>query len=74
MNSIRDFSEQFNNYYESEDVIYCKDPKQQKLYIKHHAKLADVFYSGADDRIVFVFWRNEKSNKLYKKWKLRELV
>lgn len=74
VNSIRDFSEQFNNYYESEDVIYCKDPKQQKLYIKHHAKLADIFYSDVDDRIVFVFWRNKKSNELYKKWKLHELV
>ena len=26
-----------------EDVVYCKDPKQQKLYLKHHAELADIF-------------------------------
>ena len=71
---IRDYSEQFNQYYESEDVIYCKDIKQQKLYLKHHAKLADIFYSELDDRNVFVFWRNEQTKELYKKWKSHELT
>ena len=71
---IRDYSEQFEQYYESEDVIYCKDPKQQKLYIKHHAKLADIFYSDMDDKIVYVFWRNDKTRDLYKKWKSHELT
>ena len=66
-------SEQFERYYESEDVVYCKDPKQQKLYLKHHAKLADVFYSEMDDKIVFVFWR-ENTKELYQKWKHHKLV
>ena len=69
---IKDYSEQFDWYYESEDVVYCKDPKQQKLYLKHHAKLADIFYSEVDDRVVYVFWRN-KTKELYKKWKIHEL-
>ncbi len=69
---IKDYSEQFEQYYESEDVIYCKDPKQQKLYLKHHAKLADIFYNDIDDRVVLVFWRNE-TKELYKKWKAHEL-
>lgn len=69
---IKDYSEQFQRYYESEDVVYCKDPKQQKLYLKHNAKLADIFYSGMDDRVVFVFWKNG-TKELYKKWKNHEL-
>lgn len=71
--NIKDYSEQFEQYYESEDVVYCKDPKQQKLYLKHHAKLADVFYSEMDDRVVFVFWRKD-TKELYKKWKSHELT
>ncbi len=71
---IKDYSEQFDRYYESEDVIYCKDPKQQKLYLKYHAKLTDIFYSEMDDIIVYVFWRNEQTRDLYKKWKAHELV
>jgi len=43
------------------------------LYIKHHAKLADVFYSELDDKIVYVFWRNEQTKELYKKWKSHKL-
>ncbi len=69
---IKDFSEQFQHSYESEDVIYCKDPKQQRLYLKHNAKLADIFYSDMDDRIVFVFWKNGTKD-LYRKWKNHEL-
>lgn len=71
--TIKDYSEQFEKYYESEDVVYCKDPKQQKLYLKHNAKLADIFYSEMDDRVVFVFWRNG-SKELYQKWKQHELT
>lgn len=70
--SIRDYSEQFQRYYESEDVVYCKDPKQQKLYLKHHARLADIFYSEMDDRVVYVFWKHD-TKELYKKWKQHEL-
>lgn len=71
--NIKDYSDQFERYYESEDVVYCKDPKQQKLYLKHHAKLADVFYSEMDDRVVFVFWRKD-TKELYRKWKSHELT
>ncbi len=70
---MKDFSEQFGNYYESEDVIYCKDPKQQKLYMKYHANLVDIFYSEYDDRIVFVFARDNTTFELYKKWKAHTL-
>ena len=70
---IKDYSEHFEQYYESEDVVYCKDPKQQKLYLKHHARLADVFYSEMDDRVVFVFWRKD-TKELYQKWKRHELT
>ena len=69
---IKDYSEYFEKYYESEDVVYCKDPKQQKLYLKHHAKLADVFYSNMDDRVVFVFWK-KNTKDLYRKWKEHKL-
>ncbi len=32
---MKTYSEQFHYYYEIEDVIHCKDPKQQRLYLKH---------------------------------------
>lgn len=70
---MKTYSEQFHYYYEIEDVIHCKDPKQQRLYLKHGAKLADVFYSGSDDKVVFVFWK-EGTQELYKKWKARTLL
>lgn len=41
--------------------------------MKYHAKLADIFYSDMDDRIVYVFWRNDKTKELYRLWKLHEL-
>ena len=77
MITIKDYSEQFNQYYESEDVIYCKDRKQQVLYIKNHAKLADVTW-GTDENnnliLILVFWRDENTRELYKKWKAHELT
>lgn len=42
--------------------------------MKHHARLADIFYSEMDDRIVYVFWRNNHTRELYQKWKSHELM
>lgn len=47
-----------------------KDPKQQMLYIKHGAKLADIFYSN--DRVIYVFFKKDTKN-LYRMWLDRTL-
>lgn len=73
--SIKTYSEQFDKYYEIEDVVFIKDPKQYRLYLKHGAKLADIFYSDEssnDGRIVLVFYKNSTYD-LYKQWKDRTL-
>ena len=49
------------------DVVAIRDPKQQRLYIKHGAKVVDLFY---DDIIVYVFNKADTFD-LYKKWKER---
>lgn len=70
VNQIRTYSEQFEKYYNDEDTVLIKDPKQQRLYIKHGAKLADLFYS--DDRVIYVFFKNG-TRELYRKWLAHEL-
>jgi len=70
VNKIKAYSEQFEKYYDDEDTVLIKDPKQQRLYIKHGAKLADIFYS--DDRVIYVFFKNA-TKELYRKWLAHEL-
>jgi hypothetical protein len=69
---IKTYSEQFEQYYEIEDTVYIRDPKQQFLYIKHGAKLVDLFYSDDDKRVIYVFWKKD-TFELYKKWNARTL-
>ena len=66
---MRTYSEQFDRYYDTEDTVRIRDPKQQRLYIKHGAKVVDLFY---DDIIVYVFNKVD-TFELYKKWKERTL-
>ena len=40
---MRTYSEQFDKYYDTEDTVRIRDPKQQRLYIKHGAKVVDLF-------------------------------
>lgn len=71
MIDIREYSEQFERYYETEDTVLIKDPKQQRLYIKHGAKLVDLFYSN--DIVIYVFYKKD-TWELYQKWKDHTLV
>lgn len=66
MRKIRVYSEQFKKYYDAEETVAIIDPKQQRLYIKHGAKLADLFYSN--DLVIMCFYKKE-TQELYKKWK-----
>ena len=61
------------NDYEDDKVIYIKDQKQQRLYLKHGAKLVDVIYDKNDDKIFFVFWKDDFTKELFIKWKNHEL-
>lgn len=70
MRKIRVYSEQFQKYYDTEETVLIKDPKQQRLYIKHGAKLADLFYSG--DIVIYVVYKKDTQD-LYKKWKTHTL-
>ena len=51
-------------------MVNIVNPKQAGLYVKHKAKLYDLYWSS--DALVFVFSRNE-TRELYDKWCKREL-
>lgn len=62
---MRIYSEQFNSYYNSEDVVNLVNTKQAGLYIKNGIPLVDIFWSR--DSLVFVFNKAE-SYRVYELW------
>lgn len=72
---ILEKSELFGNVYDSEDVIYIPNMKQNYKYLNHpksNGQLMDII-CGEDDRIVFVWKRSKEINQLFKLWCDREL-
>ena len=63
--TMRIYSEQFNRYYNSEDVVNLVNTKQAGLYIKNGSPLVDIFWSR--DSLVFVF-NKIQSFKAYELW------
>ena len=57
--------------YKASQSVFIKDRWQSFLYIKHGAKLLDLFVDHLDN-LVMVFDKKE-TQELYKKWRNREL-
>ena len=72
---IREYSDVFNHYYDSEDVRYIPNMQQNYKYLnssKSHGQLVDVI-CGNENRIVFVWKKSKEMDELYKLWCERKL-
>ena len=72
---MREYSDIFNTYYDSEDVRYIPNMQQNYKYLRcplSHGQLVDVI-CGNENRIVFVWKKSKEMNELYKMWCNREL-
>ena len=62
--------------YSLKDVVPIRDPKQQKLYIKHDVYPVDMYTSSdietGEDKLIMLFSRAE-SRPLYVLWQNHEL-
>ena len=73
---MREYSDIFNTYYDSEDVRYIPNMQQNYKYLSSplsHGQLVDVIW-GNENRIVFVWKKSKEMNELYKMWCNRELT
>ena len=72
---MREYSDIFNTYYDSEDVRYIPNMQQNYKYLSSplsHGQLVDVI-CGHANRIVFVWKQSKEMNELYKMWCDRKL-
>ena len=63
--------------YSLKDIIPIRDPKQQKLYIKHEVYPIDMYTSIDEDTsniILAVVFLKEETTDVYKKWCNHELT
>ena len=67
---MREYSDIFNTYYDSEDVRYIPNMQQNYKYLSSpfsHGQLVDVI-CGNENRIVFVWRKSDEMNELYRLW------
>ena len=67
---IREYSDIFNSYYDSEDVRYIPNMQQNYKYLSSplsQGQLVDII-CGNENRIVFVWKKSKEMNELYKMW------
>ena len=72
---MREYSDIFNTYYDSEDVRYIPNMQQNYKCLSSplsHGQLVDVI-CGNENRIVFVWKKSKEMNELYKMWCDRKL-
>ena len=72
---MREYSDIFNTYYDSEDVRYIPNMQQNYKYLispLSHGQLVDII-CGNENRIVFVWKRSKEMNELYRLWCDRKL-
>jgi hypothetical protein len=72
---IRNYSELFNKYYETEEVRFIPNMQQNYKYLnsgKANNQLVDII-CGEDNRLVFVWNKSEVMNELYSLWCERKL-
>ena len=72
---MREYSDIFNTYYDSEEVRYIPNMQQNHKYLSSplsHGQLVDLI-CGNENRIVFVWKRSKEMNELYRLWCDRKL-
>lgn len=73
--NIKEYSDLFQSYYESEDVRYIPNMAQNYKYLnsdKSNGQLVDVI-CGNDNKIVFVWKKSKQMDELYRLWCERKL-
>lgn len=72
---MKEYSDLFQSYYESEDVRYIPNMAQNYKYLnsdKSNGRLVDVI-CGNDNKIVFVWKKSKQMDELYRLWCERKL-
>ena len=72
---MREYSDIFNTYYDSEEVRYIPNMQQNYKYLGSplsHGQLVDII-CGNENRIVFVWKKSKEMNELYRLWCDRKL-
>ena len=72
---MKEYSDLFQSYYESEDVRYIPNMPQNYKYLnsdKSNGQLVDVI-CGNDNKIVFVWKKSKQMDELYRLWCERKL-
>lgn len=72
---MKEYSDLFQSYYESEDVRYIPNMSQNYKYLnsdKSNGQLVDVI-CGNDNKIVFVWKKSKQMDELYRLWCERKL-
>lgn len=72
---MKEYSDLFQSYYESEDVRYIPNKAQNYKYLnsdKSNGQLVDVI-CGNDNKIVFVWKKSKQMDELYRLWCERKL-
>ncbi|MEY8424647.1 hypothetical protein AALB52_18280 [Lachnospiraceae bacterium 38-14] len=72
---MKEYSDLFQSYYESEDVRYIPNMAQNYKYLnsdKSNGQLVDVI-CGNDNKIVFVWKKSKQMDELYRLWCERKL-
>lgn len=72
---MKEYSDLFQSYYDSEDVRYIPNMAQNYKYLnsdKSNGQLVDVI-CGNDNKIVFVWKKSKQMDELYKLWCKRKL-
>lgn len=67
---MKEYSDLFQSYYESEDVRYIPNMAQNYKYLnsdKSNGQLVDVI-CGNDNKIVFVWKKSKQMDELYRLW------
>ncbi len=67
---MREYSEIFNHYYNTEDSLVIVNMKQNHFYLSSplsRGKLMDVS-PGRDERVIFIWEKSKEMTELYHQW------
>ena len=67
---MKEYSELFDHYYDTEESIIIVNMKQNFFYLSSplsKGKLMDIC-PGRDEKVIFVWKRSREMNELYRQW------
>lgn len=67
---MREYSEVFDHYYNSEEALVIVNMKQNYFYLSSplsRGKLMDVS-PGRDEKVIFIWQKSKEMSELYRQW------